>query len=197
MTASSDYTVQQRRIVDALQPLLGSEAVALYEAHGRSLHKLVHFARQSSLPACQRLATGLAVAQELLVEQMASRSVFASPAAVSDYLKLHFAGQPYESFGVLFLDAQHSLIAFEDLFRGTLTQTSVYPREVLQRGLHHNAAAVIFAHNHPSGSCDPSRADELLTQTMRTALALVDIRVVDHLIVAGGRSLSFAERGLL
>lgn len=196
MTAS-EYTVSQRRIVDALQPLLGSDAVALFESHGRSLHKLVHFARRSSLPGCQRLASGLALAQVLLVEELAARPVFQSPAAVGEFLILHFAGQPYESFGVMYLDAQHSLLAFEDLFRGTLTQTNVYPREVLQRGLHHHAAAVVLAHNHPSGSCDPSRADELLTQTLRTALAMVDIRVLDHVIVAGSRTLSFAERGLL
>ena len=197
MSTTSEYTVSQRRIVDALQPLLGSETIALYEMHDRSLQKLVHFARQSPLPGCQRVASGLALAQALLTEEMAARSVFSSPAKVGEFLTLHFAGRPYESFGVLYLDAQHALLAFEDLFRGTLTQTSVYPREVLQRGLHHHAAAVILTHNHPSGSCDPSRADELLTQTLRTALAMVDIRVVDHVIVAGSRTLSFAERGLL
>lgn len=197
MTASSKLTVQQRRIVDVLQPLLGREASALYEAHDRSLQKLVHFARQSPLPGCQRLATGLAVAQALLAEELGARSVFSSPAAVTDFLKLHFAGQPFESFAVMFLDAQHALIAFEDLFRGTLTQTSVYPREVLQRALHFNAGAVVFAHNHPSGSTEPSRSDEVLTQTMRTALSMIDVRVIDHVIVAGSKSLSFAEQGLL
>jgi len=103
----------------------------------------------------------------------------------------------HEVFTALFLDAQNRLIEDEDLFRGTLTQTSVYPREVVRRALHHNAAAVIFAHNHPSGVAEPSRADELLTRTLRDALALVDIRVLDHVIVAGAASVSFAERGLL
>lgn len=98
---------------------------------------------------------------------------------------------------MLYLDAQHALIAFEELFRGTLTQTSVYPREVLKRSLQHDAAAVVLSHNHPSGSAEPSRADELLTQTLKAALLMLDVRVVDHIIVAGGRSLSFAERGLL
>lgn len=197
MTTSSDLTVRQQRIVDALRPFLGADADTLYEAHGRSLQKLTGFARRSTLPGCHRLVTGLALAQELLVEELTSRSVFDSPKAVADFLKLHFAGQTYESFAVLYLDAQHALIAFEELFRGTLTQTSVYPREVLKQALHHNAAAMILAHNHPSGSTDPSRADELLTQTLRTALAMVDVRVLDHLIVSGGASLSMAERGLV
>ena len=197
MTASSDLTVRQQRIVDALRPFFGADTDALYEAHGRSLQKLTYFARQSTSPSFHRLVTGLALAQELLVEELTSRSVFDSPRTVSDFLKLHFAGQPHESFAVLYLDAQHALIAFEELFRGTLTQTSVYPREVLKRSLHHDAAAVVLSHNHPSGSPEPSRADELLTQTLRTALSMLDVRVVDHIIVAGGRSLSFAERGLL
>ena len=197
MTASSELTVRQQRIVDALRPFFGAEADALYEANDRSLLKLTYFARQSSLPSFHRLVTGLALAQELLVEELASRSVFDSPSAVADFLKLHFAGQPHESFAVMYLDAQNALIAFEDLFRGTLTQTSVYPREVMRRCLHHEAAALIIAHNHPSGSVEPSRADELLTKTLGTALAMMDVRVLDHIIVAGGRSLSFAQRGLL
>ena len=128
---------------------------------------------------------------------MSSAPVFDSPAAVTDFLKLHFAGQAYESFVVVFLDARHQLIVVEDVFRGTLTQTSVYPREILKRALHHNAAAVILAHNHPSGSTDPSRADETLTETLRSTLSLIDVRVLDHLIIAGNASLSFAQRGLL
>jgi DNA repair protein RadC len=197
MIASSELTVRQQRIVDALRPFFGAEADALYEANDRSLLKLTYFARQSSLPSFHRLVTGLALAQELLVEELASRSVFDSPSAVTDFLKLHFAGQPHESFAVMYLDAQNALIAFEELFRGTLTQTSVYPREVMRRCLHHEAAALIIAHNHPSGSVEPSRADELMTKTLGTALALMDVRVLDHIIVAGGRSLSFAQRGLL
>lgn len=197
MTASSDLTVRQQRIVDALRPFFGAEADALYEANGRSLQKLTYFARQSSLPSFHRLVTGLALAQELLIEELTSRSVFDTPRAVSDFLKLHFAGQPHESFAVLYLDAQHALIAFEELFRGTLTQTSVYPREVMKRALHHDAAAVVLAHNHPSGSVQPSHADELLTKTLGTALAMMDVRVVDHIIVAGAKTLSFAECGLL
>ena len=100
-------------------------------------------------------------------------------------------------FAALFLDAQHRLLALEELFRGTLTQTSVYPREVVLRALHHHAAAVVLAHNHPSGSVQPSRADEALTQTLKAALALVDVRVLDHVIVAPGQALSMAEKGLV
>ena len=197
VSGSSELSVREQRIVDALRLFFGAEARALYEANDRSLHKLTYQARQSTQPACHRLVSGLALAQELLVEKLASRSVFDSPGAVSDFLKIHFAGQPHESFGALFLDAQHALITFEELFRGTLTQTSVYPREVVLRSLHHRAAAVVLTHNHPSGGVEPSRADEALTRTLKAALSLVDVRVLDHLIVGGARTLSMAERGLI
>ena len=141
------------------------------------------------------------VARELvkrwLCEEMKAGDSLNSPGAVRDYLKLHFAGREYESFVAIFLDAQHRVIDVEELFRGTLTQTSVYPREVVKAALHHNAATVIFAHNHPSGIAEPSRSDENLTTALKQALALVDVRVVDHFIVAGVSVLSFAERGLL
>lgn len=120
-----------------------------------------------------------------------------SPQAVRDYLRLRIADKEWEVFVVLFLDAQNRLIAAEEMFRGTLTQTSVYPREVVKAALKHNAAAVIFAHNHPSGVAEPSRADELLTQTLKQALALVDCKTLDHFIVAGEKITSFVERGLL
>ena len=197
VSGSSELSVREQRIVDALRLFFGADAQALYEANDRSLHKLTYQARQSTQPACHRLVSGLALAQELLVEELASRSVFDSPGAVSDFLKIHFAGQPHESFGALFLDAQHALITFEELFRGTLTQTSVYPREVVLRSLHHRAAAVVLTHNHPSGGVEPSRADEALTRTLKAALSLVDVRVLDHLIVGGARTLSMAERGLI
>ncbi len=139
----------------------------------------------------------LELARRALAEQMTQRAVFDSPGAVRDYLQLHLAHKPHEVFAVLFLDAQNRLIAMEEMFKGTLTQTSVYPREVVLRALHHHAAAVVLAHNHPSGSVQPSRADEALTQTLKAALALVDVRVLDHVIVAPGQTLSMAERGLL
>ena len=120
-----------------------------------------------------------------------------SPADVKDYLVLTLAEEQREQFGVMFMDSQHALIAFEVMFSGTLSQTSVYPREVVKRALALNAAAVVLSHNHPSGSAEPSRADEFLTQTLKQALALVDVRVLDHVIVGGTKTVSFAERGLL
>jgi DNA repair protein RadC len=123
--------------------------------------------------------------------------VFSAPDAVKHYLQLHLSRLGHEVFAVLFLDAQNRLIAMEELFRGTLTQTSVYPREVVLRALHYQAASCVLAHNHPSGTVQPSRADEALTQTLKAALALVDVRVLDHVIVAPGHALSMAERGLL
>ena len=132
-----------------------------------------------------------------LGEQLASRDALNSPRAVQEYLRLTLSGLPNEVFHALFLDAQHRLIASDELFRGTLTQTSVYPREVVKHALRHNSAAVIFAHNHPSGIAEPSRADELLTQALKAALDLVDIKVLDHIVIAGNVAWSFAEKGRL
>ena len=143
------------------------------------------------------LTAVLELARRAMAERLRERTVFDSPTAVSHYLQLHIASRPHEVFAALFLDAQHRLIAMEELFRGTLSQTSVYPREVVVRALHHHAAAVILAHNHPSGGVEPSRADEMLTQTLKAALALVDVRVLDHIVVARGQTLSMAERGLV
>lgn len=121
-----------------------------------------------------------------------------SPGAVRAFLMMHLAELEHEVFVAMFLDSHHRLIAWRQLFRGTLTQTSVYPREVVKEALRMNAGAVIFAHNHPSGLNEPSRADEILTQSLKSALAVVDVRVLDHLIVAGrAEPLSFVERGLL
>lgn len=132
-----------------------------------------------------------------LTEQMVERDVLSSPEKVRDFLRLQLGGLAQEVFFVLFLDAQNRLISSEKLFTGTLTQTSVYPREVVKRALHHNAAALIFAHNHPSGVAEPSQADEKLTRALKEALALVDVRVLDHFVVAGNTTVSFAERGLM
>ncbi|MBY0577303.1 MAG: DNA repair protein RadC [Gallionellaceae bacterium] len=126
-----------------------------------------------------------------------SSDSLSSPASVRDYLRLFLGGQEFESFVALWLDAQHRLIAGMELFRGTLTQTSVYPREVVKKGLALNAAAVIFAHNHPSGVAEPSQSDRMLTDALKQALSLVDIRVLDHFIVADITVMSFAERGLI
>ncbi|RKJ96467.1 RadC family protein [Alicycliphilus denitrificans] len=143
------------------------------------------------------LVAVLELARRALAQQLREREVFDSPGAVQGYLQLHLAARAHEVFAVLFLDGQNRLIAMEELFRGTLTQTSVYPREVVLRALHHHAAAVVLAHNHPSGSVQPSRADEALTQTLKAALSLVDVRVLDHVIVAPGAALSMAEQGLV
>src|SRR5437762_12846824 len=136
-------------------------------------------------------------ALKILDARMRSAPVLSSPEAVRDYLRLLLHDRGHEVFVCVFLDAQHRVIACDELFRGTLTQTSVYPREVVKAALAHNAAAVILAHNHPSGVAEPSIQDQALTRTLAEALALVDIKVLDHFIVAPGASLSFAERGLL
>jgi DNA repair protein RadC len=157
----------------------------------KQIHGLGGTAKRAELMAVLELA------RRAVAEQLREREVFSSPDAVKNYLQLHLARKQHEVFAVLFLDAQNRLIRLEELFQGTLTQTSVYPREVVLKALQHHAAAVVLAHNHPSGTVQPSRADEALTQTLRAALALVDVRVLDHVIVAPGQALSMAERGLL
>lgn len=137
------------------------------------------------------------MARRALAQQMQAAPVFENPERVKDYLALHLAGRLQEVFAVLFLDSQHRLLKLEELFHGTLAQTSVYPREVVRRALALNAAAVVLAHNHPSGVAEPSRADEFLTQTLKSALQLVDVRVLDHIVVGQGQVVSMAERGLL
>ncbi len=145
-----------------------------------------------------QLRAVLEMAKRTLHEEVSAQQFFAAPAAVRDWLRLKLAHLPHESFVALWLDAQHRLVADEELFRGTLTQTAVYPREVVKRALALNAAAVIFAHNHPSGVNEPSRADEALTAALKQALALVDVKLLDHFIVAGNAApLSFAERGMI
>ncbi len=136
-------------------------------------------------------------ALELLACEVRSGAVFDKPDAVRNFLRMKIGHLPHEVFAVVFLDARHQVIETVELFRGTLTQTSVYPREVVIEALKHNAAAVILAHNHPSGSPDPSRADEALTSTLKRALELVDVRVLDHFIVTRQLVVSFAERGLI
>ncbi len=133
----------------------------------------------------------------ILEKRAHSGSALTSPASVRDYLRLALAEKDHEVFVCVWLDAQHRVLKFEELFRGTLTQTAVYPREVVKAALAANAAAVIFAHPHPSGVAQPSHADELLTGTLKEALALIDCKVLDHFIIAGNASISFAERGLL
>lgn len=148
-------------------------------------------AKQAELLAVAELA------RRALGQRLREREVMNSPQALREYLQLHLAHKNHEVFAVLFLDNQHRLLALEELFRGTLNETSVYPREVLLRALHHHSAAVVLSHNHPSGSVQPSRADLALTRHLREALALVDVRVLDHLIVGPGQCLSMAEQGYL
>jgi DNA repair protein RadC len=144
-----------------------------------------------------QIAAVMELARRALAEEMKARDSLASPAAVRGYLRLRMQDLGHECFYCVFLDAQNRVIAAEELFRGTLTQTSVYPREVVKHALRHNAAAVILSHNHPSGVAEPSLQDQALTRTLTEALALVDIKVLDHFIVAPGACLSFAERGLM
>jgi len=144
-----------------------------------------------------QLQAVLELARRSLREEIRRDPALSSPDKVRDYLKMTLAHRQHEVFMALFLDAQNRLLTADELFRGTLTQTSVYPREVVKRALAVNTAGVIFAHNHPSGVAEPSRSDELLTASLKQALGLVDVRVLDHVIVAGSSTVSFAERGLL
>lgn len=144
-----------------------------------------------------QLQAVLEMARRALDEKIKAGDALNSPKAVRDYLRLALAGREYEVFAGIFLDAQNRVLAVEELFSGTLGQTSVFPREVVKRALHHNAAGVIFAHNHPSGLAEPSGADEALTAALKKSLALVDVKVLDHFIVGSGAIMSFAERGLL
>lgn len=148
-------------------------------------------AKQSELLAVMELA------KRAMAQQLRSREVMQNAASVQLYLQLHLAHKTHEVFAMLFLDAQHKLVCMETLFRGTLSQTSVYPREVVLRALHHHSAAVVLAHNHPSGSVHPSPADLHLTHNLKSALAMVDVRVLDHVIVGPGQAFSMAEQGVL
>lgn len=184
------YRMSDREL---LVELVGQERIKGLQ--GKSLMKLL----RSGKPV-QELRP-IFIARELweraYISELKGREVFTSPTAVKSYLSVLYLTKAHEVFVVLFLDAQNRLIAAEEMFRGTLTQTSVYPREVVLRALDHHAAAVILSHNHPSGCVQPSRADEALTQTLKQALALVDMRVLDHVICAAGETLSMAEMGLI
>jgi DNA repair protein RadC len=187
--------VKGKSAVDLARALLAScgSLSALCAASGQKVCELpgMGLAKYAQLQAVMEMA------RRALKEKIATGNALNSPSAVREYLRLKLQALPHEVFVALFLDAQNRVIEIEELFRGTLTQTSVYPREVVKRALHHNAGAVIFAHNHPSGVAEPSHADETLTQALKQALALVDVRALDHFIVAGSGVLSFAERGLI
>lgn len=175
--------------IDLLAKLIGvRESRRLYRGSLQSL-----FADSSH----EKCTIARELVQRLLNEEMQHGDALSSPQAVRDFLRLSLNGRQHEVFVAIFLDAQHRVIASEEMFRGTLTQTSVYPREIVKAALRLNAAAVLFAHNHPSGVAEPSRADQSLTDALKQALSLVDVRVLDHFIIAGTSILSFAERGLL
>ena len=187
--------VRGKSAVDVARQMLGrfGSVGALLEAGSEKLAETPGLGRAK----LAQIQAALELARRALREELSSRDALCSPSVVRDYLCLLLAGRDHEVFVVVLVDAQHRVIASEELFRGTLTQTSVYPREVVKCALKHNAAAVIFAHNHPSGIAEPSHADEILTRSLKAALTLVDIQVLYHFIVAGTRTMSFAERGLL
>lgn len=139
----------------------------------------------------------LEAARQVIDQKIPRGALFTSPELVKDYLRTKLVGFEHEVFAVLFLDTKHRLIEYIELFRGTIDSASVYPREVVKEALRVNAAAVIFSHNHPSGNPEPSQADKLLTQRLRDALAVVEIRALDHIVVGSEGTVSFAERGLL
>jgi DNA repair protein RadC len=183
-----------KNVFQLSEELLGRDGIAgLLQATVQSLKMVKGLgpAKQAELLAVFELA------RRALSQRLKEREAFHTPGAVKQYLQLQLAHKNHEVFAVLFLDHQNRMLAMEELFRGTLSQTSVYPREVVLRALHHQAAAVVLSHNHPSGSVQPSRADEHLTQTLKASLALVDVRVLDHIIVGQGQALSMAEQGLM
>jgi DNA repair protein RadC len=183
-----------KNVFQLSEELLGPDGIAgLLQASVQSLQlvKGLGPAKQAELLAVFELA------RRALSQRLKERTAFHTPDAVKQYLQLQLAHKNHEVFAVLFLDSQNRMLAMEELFRGTLSQTSVYPREVVMRALHHQAAAVVLSHNHTSGSVQPSRADEHLTQTLKASLALVDVRVLDHIIVSQGQTLSMAEQGLM
>ena len=170
---------------DSLNGIFAASENELSQVHGIGSSKYV------------QLQAIFEMSRRALSEQLQQNDVLSSPQAVRDYLVLKLGSLTKEVFLVLFLDTQNRLVATEEMFSGSLKSTSVYPREVIKRALHHNAAAIIFAHNHPTGIAQQSQADELLTKQLKQVLDLVDVKVLDHFIVAGNNTLSFSERGLL
>jgi DNA repair protein RadC len=189
--------VRGKSAVDLGRDLLQRFDGSLSRLAEASLEELASVSGIGMAKAAQ-LKASFELARRALAQEMTARDTFSSPGQVRDWLRLKLASRQNEVFMALWLDAQNRLLKAEELFSGTLTQTSVYPREVVKSALAHNAAAVILAHNHPSGVAEPSRADELLTKALKDALAMVDVKLLDHFIVAGNTPpLSFAERGLL
>lgn len=194
-------TIEGMSDVEVLGLIVGSAVADWYlQEAGGNLSALLDEATDTG-PTRQWVQSRVRAAAELmrrsLLQTLGTRDVLTEPDRVREYLLLTLSGRTREVFVVIFMDAQNRVIASEELFQGTLTQTSVYPREVVRRVLARNAAGVIFAHNHPSGVAEPSHADQALTKALKSALALVDVPVLDHFVVAGAGAVSFAERGLL
>ncbi|HTM61974.1 MAG TPA: DNA repair protein RadC [Burkholderiales bacterium] len=178
---------------------LARDLLTQYEGVARMLEAGAELESIKGLGPAKRaqFEAAIELARRALQEKLKQSAALTSPGAVRDYLRLKLAARKEEAFVCMWLDAQHKVIDVEEAFSGTLTQTSVYPREIVKSALRYNAAAVIFAHNHPSGVAQPSQSDELLTRNLKEALALVEVKVLDHFIVAGHQAISFAERGLL
>ena len=168
-----------------LRPLLEAKPAVLQQIKGVGTSKYV------------QLKAALELGRRYLESTLERGSVLDNPDTTRDYLRMRLRSYEHEVFACLFLDNRHRIICFEEMFNGTIDSASVHPREVVKRALHHNAAALILAHNHPSGTAEPSRSDQLLTQRLRDALQLVDVRVLDHFVIGDGETTSFAERGLM
>lgn len=189
--------IRGKSAIDLARDLLDQfdgDLAQLVSASGKTLSKLPGIGPAKAA----LLHASLELARRALINPMKERNALSSPQAVRDWLRLSLGGLQHEVFVALWLDSQNRLIATEELFHGTLTQTSVYPREVVKRALACNAGSVILAHNHPSGLAEPSTADQMLTSTLKQTLALIDVKVLDHFIItSGAEPLSFAERGLI
>jgi DNA repair protein RadC len=189
--------VRGKSAVDLARDVLNRFDGRLDALAGASLKELASISGIGQAKAAQ-LKASFELARRALNQEMTQQDNFSAPGKVRDWLRLHLCARQQEVFVALWLDAQNRLLKAEELCTGSLNQTTVYPREVVKAALSHNAAAVILAHNHPSGVAEPSSVDELLTRNLKDALAVVDVRLLDHFIVAGNAPpLSFAERGLL
>ena len=180
-----------------LRVFYADEAGDALAAHGGSLRRLLHEPRAEYRTSQQTLRAAQEIVRRSLFEEMRERVVLTAPSAVREFLLSHYAGFQEERFLALWLDNQNRAICVDELFRGTISATAVYPREVVRHALAHNAAGVIFAHNHPSGLSEPSAADQAITSALKKALDLIDVRVLDHFVVGEGALMSFAERGML
>lgn len=193
LTTESDMDMKSRSDAELLSLLIGKQAVAK-RYRGRLAPLMVPSGDTNPPP---RLAAAVELTRRLLRESLEHGPALTTPREVSDYLIAHFLGREYETFVVIFLDGHHRVIDVDEMFRGSIDGAEVHPREVVRSALQRNAAACIFAHNHPSGVAEPSRADRLVTERLKGALAVIDVRVLDHFVIGGDRSVSFAERGLL